>query len=99
MKNFKIGLFLVSVALFWLVCDNRVPTGAETDGYKLSIASDVSYIWADNGKTTATLTATLKDKDDFPITGKTISFAATSGSIGGSAVTNSSGQAITTFDH
>jgi len=65
--------------------------------YSLTLETDRYFIWADNGLTSANLTAVLKDDNDNVVAGESIDFSATHGVIQSFVVTDSSGRANTIF--
>jgi len=102
MKNnfFKGALFLVMAMLILVSCDLRTPDDPETVAvdYNLNLSSDRYVIYADNGKTVAKVTAILTNGLNEPQENATIVFSALSGAIASNIATNSSGQAVATFD-
>ena len=102
MKNnlFKI-IAILAMAMFVLVsCDLRTPDDPDPEKieYNLNLTSDRYVIYADNGKTVAKLTAILTNGVNEPQEGATIVFSALTGAIASNISTNSSGQAVATFD-
>ena len=102
MKNLSFRIILLSLLtiLIFVGCDTRKPTDAVDEPilYNLNLTSDRYVIYADNGKTVAHLTAILTNEVNEPQVGATIVFSALSGAIASNIVTNSSGQAVATFD-
>lgn len=64
---------------------------------KLSLSTDVPYIYADNGITTAMITAVLKDEEDMALVGEELTFASTFGTITPKMITDSIGTVKTYF--
>ncbi len=81
-------------------CDTRVPTEKVEDEieYNLNLSADRYVIYADNGRTVAKITAILTNAVNEPQENATIVFSALSGAIASNIATNSSGQAVATFD-
>ena len=102
MKNIYFRLLILSlVALFTFVgCDTRTPQEQEKEAiaYNLNLSADRTVIYADNGKTVAKLTAILTNDENEAQEGATIVFSALTGAIASNISTNSSGQAVATFD-
>ncbi|MBC8376559.1 MAG: hypothetical protein H8E26_10975 [FCB group bacterium] len=97
---FKI-IAIFAMGVFFLVsCDVRVPDEPKQleIEYNLNLTSDRAVIYADNGKTVAKLTAILTNGVNEPQEGATIVFSALTGAIASNIATNSSGQAVATFD-
>jgi len=69
----------------------------EVGEYSLTLNTDRVSIWADNGRTFATLTAVLKDENDRGVAGEEIQFSATFGIVQPSAITDSMGRATAVF--
>ncbi|MBT3228298.1 MAG: Ig-like domain-containing protein [Candidatus Marinimicrobia bacterium] len=92
-------LSIVSLTMF-LGCDTRNPTEKEEEVvvYNLNLTADRYVIYADNGKTVAKVTAILTNAVNEPQENATIVFSALSGAIASNISTNSSGQAVATFD-
>ena len=92
-------LSMITLAVF-VGCDTRNPV-EKTDPvveYNLNLSADRYVIYADNGKTVARLTAILTNSVNEPQEGATIVFSALTGAIASNIATNSSGQAVATFD-
>lgn len=102
MKNIFLRIVILSlVSIFVFVgCDSRTPSEAEKDeiNYNLNLTADRYVLYADNGKTVARITAILTNDVGEPQEGSTIVFSALSGAIASNISTNSSGQAVATFD-
>lgn len=91
------GIFLVTL----MFCDYRNPSTIDQNSnanYIMETTVDQPVIFADNGKTVAKITVSLRNDQDEPLAGRTINFAATSGAITSSVQTSSSGLAVGTFD-
>ncbi len=97
---FKIMGTLAMAAFVLVSCDVRVPDDPEKVEieYNLNLSSDRAVIYADNGKTVAKITAILTNAVNEPQEGATIVFSALTGAIASNIATNSSGQAVATFD-
>jgi len=92
-----IGIVLIAIH----ACDYRNPSTASSQAnavYILDASVDRPIIYADNGKTVAKITVSLRNDQDEPLAGRTINFASTSGAITSSAQTSTSGLAVATFD-
>jgi len=63
----------------------------------LTLATDKSFIYADNGLTTAALTSVLKDEDRQALAGKQVIFTSTHGSVNSPVTTDSLGIARAIF--
>jgi len=99
-KYIKIILLGLLAVLMLAGCDTRKPTDVEGPevNYNINLTSDRYVIYADNGKTVAKVTAILTNGEGEPLQGSTIVFSSLSGAIASNINTNSSGQAIATFD-
>mgnify|MGYP002630674350 CR=1 FL=1 len=97
---FKIIAILAMTAFVLVSCDFRTPDDPEQEKveYNLNLTSDRDVIYADNGKTVAKITAILTNGVNEPQQGATIVFSALTGAIASNIATNSSGQAVATFD-
>ncbi len=102
MKNNYFRFLLLGMMAVTLIvgCDTRNPTEKEDEIviYNLNLTADRYVIYADNGKTVAKLTAILTNAVNEPQQGATIVFSALTGAIASNISTNSSGQAVATFD-
>ncbi|MCF7825533.1 MAG: Ig-like domain-containing protein [Candidatus Marinimicrobia bacterium] len=99
-KYFRVMILsLVALSIF-VGCDTRNPTEKQDPviNYHLNLTADRYVIYADNGKTVAKVTAILTNEVNEPQVGATIVFSALSGAIASNISTNSSGQAVATFD-
>jgi hypothetical protein len=99
-RSAQLVFLILILGLIMSACDNRVPTDppATVINYNLSVTTDRSVIYADNGKTVARITATLLNENNEPQQGSTIIFSALTGAIASNIVTNSSGRAEAVFD-
>ena len=90
---------VLTVSIF-MACDTRTPSEQQNDPaeYNLNLTADRYVIYADNGKTVAQITAILTNEVNEPQQGANIVFSALSGAIASNIATNSSGQAVATFD-
>lgn len=93
-------LLMITAMLLATGCDKRKPTEIEPEDvfYGLNVVSDRDVIYADNGKTTARITATVTNVEGEPLVGVTVVFSALQGAIASNITTNSAGQAVATFD-
>lgn len=99
-KYFRLIILAVMALTLIIGCDTRNPDDPEDViiNYNLNLTSDRYTIYADDGRTVAKLTAILTNADGEPQEGATIVFSALSGAIASNISTNSSGQAVATFD-
>ncbi len=100
-SNFSKYLILGLIFVFMIAgCDTRTPSDPDKAkiSYNLNLSSDRHVIYADNGKTVAKLTAILTNADGEPQQGVNIIFSVLTGAIASNISTNSSGQAVATFD-
>lgn len=99
-NSFKILVLLAMTTFVMVGCDIRTPDDPEQVEieYNLNLSTDRAVIYADNGKTVAKLTAILTNGVNEPQEGATIVFSALTGAIASNIATNSSGQAVATFD-
>ncbi|MBT4714050.1 MAG: Ig-like domain-containing protein [Candidatus Marinimicrobia bacterium] len=102
MKNNSLKFLILGILAIGLLvgCDTRTPSESEQTiiKYNLNLTTDRAVIYADNGKTVARLTAILTNAVNEPQEGATIVFSALTGAIASNIATNSSGQAVATFD-
>jgi len=68
-----------------------------TGDYTLILNTDRGMIYADNGETSANLTAVLKDQDGQCVSGENIVFTSNHGVVGSPVLTDEMGRAFTTF--
>jgi len=102
MKKLLIRSVIYGIAVIIMLsgCDTRKPTESTKTliTYHLNLSTDRDIIYADNGKTVAEITAILTNDAGEPQQGATIIFSALTGAIASNIATNSSGQAVATFD-
>lgn len=96
----RIGLIILSMFLMLMMnaCDTRTPNNSGNSIYKLVLTANDTIIYADNGKTVATLSARLTNDQGEPISGVTVVFSATQGTMASNITTTSAGRANAVFD-
>lgn len=99
-KYFRFLILAIMAMTMFIGCDLRTPDDPDkiVVTYNLNLTSDRYTIYADDGRTVAKLTAILTNEDGEPQENATIVFSALSGAIASNINTNSSGQAVATFD-
>jgi len=99
-KVFKLIILALIALVTFMGCDTRTPDDPEAVivNYNLNLTADRYVIYADNGKTVAKITAILTNDVNEPQENAKIVFSALSGAIASNITTNSSGQAVATFD-
>jgi len=99
-KYFRFLILTLMALTIFVGCDTRIPVDEKKDiiEYNLNLSADRYVIYADNGKTVAKVTAILTNAVNEPQENATIVFSALSGAIASNIATNSSGQAVATFD-
>ncbi len=100
--SYKLLLLISGVFLILLnACDYRNPSTTSNQAnavYLMQATVDQPVIYADNGKTVAKITVSLRNDQDEPLSARTVNFASTSGAITSAAQTSTSGLAVATFD-
>ncbi|MCF7910927.1 MAG: hypothetical protein K9M99_00235 [Candidatus Cloacimonetes bacterium] len=90
-----INLILLTAIIFTISsCDKR---NLEAVNYQMVLQANPTTIFRDNNLTYSTITAIVKDGNDFAVSGIEVLFRTNIGSIIGSATTDSSGVAKSTF--
>mgnify|MGYP002725487003 CR=1 FL=1 len=81
-------------------CDTRTPTPPDkvVNVYNLTLSTDESVIYADNGQTVAGITAYLTDGDGVPKSGSNVVFFPSQGKMVGTVSTDQTGRATSNFD-
>ncbi len=91
----KIILFILTgFVLLISSCDTR---NVEPENYQMTLHAVPETIYRDNNVTSSTITAIVKDNNDFAVAGEVVKFRTDIGSILGSITTDSSGVAESTF--
>jgi Invasin, domain 3 len=87
-------LLLAALVLTCISCDSR---NLKSEDYQLTLQANPSTIFRDNNQTSSTISAIVKDNNDFAVTGIEVLFRTNIGSILGAVSTDSSGVAESTF--
>jgi len=85
---------LAAISLIFSACDNR---NLEPENYQISLHADPATIFRDNNITYSTITAIIKDDNNFAVAGEQVRFRTNLGSIIGVVTSDSSGIAKSTF--
>ncbi len=99
MKSLKYTMFLLTIALFTMLfinaCDNR--TMKPETYYITNMTANPNVIYADNGITYSEIAVTVKNEDNFAVTGEEVRFRTSLGNILFKVNTDSTGVAHSTF--